>query len=1142
MSKNRIFTAVLALIMVAGNLLAANPKREMRSSWLTTVWGIDWPSTTGTSESAQSAQKSQMTSYLDRLEALNMTGTCLQVRSMGDAMYPSKYAPWSSYISGTRGTDPGWDPLAYFVEEAHKRGLEAYVWLNPYRWSSGTSWSTDMDKEWQDKDMLIAGTKSPEYITFNPALPETRELIVNVIKEILNTYAIDGVIFDDYFYPSGGTSETSSAPDYDDYKASGTTMTIGDWRRANVNQMVKDCYDAIQALRPDVRFGISPAGVSSKSASDYGLSSPSSYGVTASDWQYAQIYSDPLAWMSEGTIDFISPQCYWLTTNSSAPFGPLTKWWSYAAKELGVHYYASHSVSYIASADNQSSWVELAKQVSLNRQYVENNACGSVYYSTKNLTSGTREHLKSDVYSTKALTPHLSNKSGTNYGKVSGLAYSNGSLSWNATTNGNSIIRYTVYAVPVSTTIDNAKAADGDGIDVQYLQKVVYGTSYTVDSDKQSNYWYAVCVFDGYGKEHEIAVVNYPDGDSEKVTLTSPVNGAATDWETTFSWSAISNGNYTIEISEKADFSTIIYQEKNITTNSATVDLGVLEDGKTYYWHVRASQPSKLESVSDAATFVAPTRKTGPSAQLLTPANGAEVEETISFVWAAVDGDVEKYTFEVSATNTFSTIKYSKDIEYNELAESVAHEISASLIGKGTYYWRVLTKGAHINQGVSEVRSFVITNISVGAFEPGYEIKVDNNSYGSVGALTCENVWMRSVLSDYNNITFGENGSFNRGMCVKGDYVYVSDRDKNSAGSNIYLRMYSINTGELIKRLQLGNEASVGYFPCNDVLKDSKDNICITNLSTNISTTPLKVFMVDTTTGGVTEVASVSTSQAVRIDHVALWGDVSTGNFKIYAAIRESKNIIRWTFENGVQKSEEKKTVASVYSGSGFGTAPTVTLIDENSLFVDGAANPMTRYNFSTGAMEDSFNNNKTLAPEQYEGNGCTFFTLNGKKYVVYSYGDDGVSTPWTYNVVSTDDNMSFASMQLLWTLPKQGLGSIYSGTMQARVDYAKIDGNTVRVVMYVPGCGLCAYDITDTSISGIESVMGEDSGFTIKVKGKNIVMSEQVQSVIVYNLMGAQVAYAANVAELNTNLTSGMYIVEAVVNGEIHAQKVLIR
>ena len=1140
MSKKGIITTLLAMIMFAGNCFAANPKREMRSSWLTVVSNIDWPSTKGTSASAQASQKKELDAYLDKFEEWNMTSTCLHVRTMGDAIYPSEYAPWSSYISGTRGTDPGWDPLAYFVEEAHKRGLEAYVWLNPYRWTSGATWSTEKDKEWLNNGMIITGDNGT-YKTFNPALPETRELIVNVIKEILNNYAIDGMLFDDYFYPGGGTTESSSAPDYSDYTSSGTSLSIGDWRRENVNKMVADCYNTIKELRPDVRFGIGPAGVSNKSASKYNLPSQSSYGSSASDWQYAQIYSDPLTWMYEGTVDFISPQLYWETTHSTNPYGPLTHWWSDVAEILNCHIYISQASYKVTN----TGWGvdEIINQVKINRQYVKNNNCGSIYYNSSKLKSYC-SNLASDVYSTKALTPEITWKSGKNYDKVANLAYSNGKLSWDATTNGNAIIRYTVYAVPMTTTIDNAQAADGDGIDAQYLQKVVYGTSYTLDSDKQTNYWYAVCVFDGYGKEHTVAVVNYPDGESEKVTLVSPVGGAVASWETTFSWSAVENGTYIVEISGDDTFSTIVCSEKNITTNSVTLDLGLLEDSKTYYWRVRAVQPSKLESVSDVATFVAPTRQTGPSAVLVSPENGAEIEENITFSWQNVAGDVDNYTLEVSASNNFSTLKYSKDIAYDEQAENVSHEMVASLLGKGTFYWRVLTKGAHINPGASEIRSLTVTKISVGEYEAGYEIKTDKDSYQAVGTLSVESVWMRSVLSDYNNIAFGSNGSFNRGMCAVGDYVYVSDRDENSSGSKTYLLVYNANTGELIKRLELGSEASVGYFPCNDVIKDSEGNVCVTNLTLNASSTPLKVFWVNVETGAVTQVASVSTSKTDRVDHAAVWGDVSTGNFKVYVGFKGTSNIGRWTFENGKQTKEEICTVKALpNSASSFGIAPRLTLIDDNSLFVDGGAIPVTRYNFSTGAMEGSFKDNTALTPTGPEANGSAFFALNGKKYFVYAYGDDETGTnnnSYTFNVVSTDDDMSFASMSLLWTLPKAGLGAVNSTTMQAPVDYVNVDNNTVRVFLYVPGCGLCAYDITDSSVSGVESVFG--SAFSMKVKGHTVVMSEVAQSIEVYNVMGSRVAHATDVAELNLNLSAGVYVAVATVDGIKHTHKFIIR
>ena len=1060
--KKRLLTAIMAAVMLVGSAYAANPKREMRSTWLTTVWGIDWPSTAGTSTAKQTTQKNQMISYLDNLEDLNMTSTCFQVRSMGDAMYPSEYAPWSSYVSGTRGVSPGWDPLAFFVEEAHKRGLEAYVWLNPYRWSSGTTWNTDMDKDWQNNDMLIAGTNKPEYITFNPALPETRQLIVNIIKEILNNYAIDGILFDDYFYPSGGTTESSSAPDYSHYKASGTTMSIGDWRRRNVNDMVADCYNTIKELRPDVRFGIGPAGVSAMSASKYGLNSPSSYGVTSSDWQYSQIYSDPLTWMAEGTVDFISPQCYWLTTHSSAPFGPLTRWWSYAAKELDVHYYASHSVSYIGDNDTQSNWEELAKQVSFNREYVENNACGSVYYSTKNLTTGTRKLLKSDLYSTPALTPEITWKSGAKYDKVANLTYSNGTLTWDATKNGKSIIRYTVYAIPMSVTYNEAMGADGDGFDVKYLQKVVYGTSYTLDADKQTNYWYAVCVFDGYGKEHTAALLNYST--SDPVTLQSPVNGDITSWTQTFTWSNIEEATYRIEIAEDIAFSSIKYSLV-ISTNSVSIDLSILEDSKNYYWRVVTIESGKAEAVSEVATFTSPARTAAPKATLSSPSDGVEVEEDFNMVWNTVS-NVETYTLQVSPSNTFTTIKYSKDFAATSETQ-MSHTMSISNFSKGTYYWRVVTGGKYYNSTASDCRKFVVTKSSVGNYESGYTVKLDAASYANKGSVKLTNLWMRSVKDDYNNISFEESGKLNRSFCVTKDGVYVSGRDENTSTANIYLSKYDIYTGEHLCDIILGDNGKVGYYPCNDVVKDNNENVCISNLSLNVASTPLVLFKVNVNTGELTQVASVTTTKlsSGRVDHIALLGDVTSGTFSIYAPISNSTNILRWNYSNGTLENEELCTVTSFYptSVSNFGMAPRVVPVkipssSTYSFFIDGGNTSFSRYVFGTGTLLDSFSENPTLVPTSNGGNGGTAFELNGKYYIAYNYSSDD----YKFKVTSSSSYaMGFDSLQDMWTLPQNGLGTVNSDTGQASIDFVKLSDNSVGLFYYVPGNGLCAYELS---------------------------------------------------------------------------------
>ena len=1136
MIKNlkRLFATLLVLAFLSGSLFASNPKREMRSTWLTVVSNIDWPSTKGTSSSVQATQKSQLIAYLDNLEALKMTSTCLHVRTMADACYPSQYAPWSSYISGTRGKDPGWDPLAFFVEEAHKRGIEAYVWLNPYRWSSDglNTWSTAKDLEWKNNDMLIVGDNGT-YVTFNPALKETRELIVNVIKELVTNYAIDGMLFDDYFYPSGGTTEGSDAPDYDDYIASGTTLSIGDWRRRNVNDMVADCYNTIKELRPDVRFGIGPAGVSSKSASKYGIPSLSSYGSGASDWQYATIYCDPLTWLAEGTVDFISPQLYWETTHSTNGYEELTHWWSDAAAMFNCHYYASQASYKVTNSGWGAS--EIIKQVNHNRKYAQKNNCGSIYYNTNTFKSHLTS-LANDVYSTPALTPEITWKSGPIYEKVSNLTYDNGTLSWAKTTNGNAIIRYTVYAMPMSVSVDEAKAADGDGFDVQYLQKVVYGGSYTLASDKQNNYWYVVCVFDGYGKEHEAAIVNYPEGGSENTTLISPINGVSTAWTQTFTWSAVSDATYTLEISDTQSFTAIKVQTKNLTTNSTVVDLGDLDANKTYYWRVRTSQSNKLESVSDVATFKTGTRPSAPKTTLQSPSNGENLEENFTMRWSSVD--CEQYILEISTMPDFSKVKYSQTLTTN------THEMKVSLLGKGTFYWRVTTAGRYLTSTVSDVCTFNISNVSIGNYEPGYQIvkDKDNSSYAMKGEVKVNSIWFRSVDTDYDNINL--ESTFNRSFCVGDDYVYMAGRSENSSGATIYLRKFDQKTGEIVSDLILSDEGKVGYYSCNNVVRDTEGNICMANMTINASNYSLKMWQVDTETGALTLKADVvpSVYTSARLDHISVTGDVASGNFKLYAAIKDSKYVVRWTYVNGAKTKEETCTLQSMYpsSSSNLHTAPRVIPIDDNSFFVNGGTSHLSKYTFaSKGTMTDSFANNTSLAPIGLEGNGGTFFTLNGTNYVVYPYSDYN-NGGYTFNVVKTDANMSFSSMELMWNLPQDGLGTVENSTYQADADYLPVNAGSGILYLFVPCNGICAYEIVDTSVSGIEDITVNANSMAIV--GNVVKFGSIAQEVEVFNLMGTVVASESNVSSVELNLPAGIYVVKAIVDGKAIAQKIIIR
>lgn len=484
------------LLAIAALPMSSGVKREVRSVWMATVWALDWPSST----SSTTAQKNEMVKYLDVLQKNNFNAIYFQVRTMSDAFYKSSYEPWSSYLTGTRGKDPGWDPLAFVVEECHKRGMECHAWVNPYRFSTGSNWSTAQDQALKSAGMLLAYTKSDGKTTtiLNPGLESVRKRIVDVCKEIISNYDVDGLVFDDYFYPEG-IPVTSSAGDYDLWQKSGASMTFGDWRRNNVNQMVADVYNMVQQQKPYVRFGISPAGAACTSAAV-----AAKHGIdrcpVASDWQYDGIFSDPVAWLEAGTIDYISPQLYWKTNHKTNPFGPMTKWWSYVAKHFGRHHYASHSISFLNSSNTTSDWEEIGKQVQFSRDYTENEAPGAVFYSAAYVTgkkqSGFGEWLQVNKFQNKALTPAIDwKKSGLDKVQVSGLNKRATVLSWAGVDN----VRYSVYAVPESVNVETLDS----NIPAEYLLGVSYKTTYTMPDDKKSGYNYAVCVLDRYGNEYE---------------------------------------------------------------------------------------------------------------------------------------------------------------------------------------------------------------------------------------------------------------------------------------------------------------------------------------------------------------------------------------------------------------------------------------------------------------------------------------------------------------------------------------------------------------------------------------------------------------------------------------------------------------
>ncbi|MBR5332642.1 MAG: family 10 glycosylhydrolase [Muribaculaceae bacterium] len=742
---------ILSLILLfSQNSFAENPpKREFRGVWFTTGFGIDWPSNSGTSN--QATQKAELDKYITALDGLNINTICFQVRSMSDAMYTSRLKqidaneieiPWSSYISGKRGTSPGWDPLEYVITECHKRGIEVYAWFNPFRWANNgneSTWSAAYDTEVKSKGWLMS---NGSYIVLNPGIPEVRQHITNVCKDILTNYRIEGFIFDDYFYPNGGTVENSTAPDYTLWKNSGTTLSIGDWRRENVDKTVASIYNMIQETRPEVRLVAGPSPLTGASASKFGVTMwPNGY-----DNQYDILYSDPLSWMDKRIVDMMATQIYWHRDHKKAPYNTLTDWWYSLAKHFDLHNCVSLNV-YDFETSMGSNQAELGNTTAHYDEHVANikasreyaakygvKSTGVNFYSTHflvNIKSGYNyeahgQYLRDNCFQRKSINPEIHWKNTHTYDAVNNLAYSNGKLSWTATSVPSgahklTTIRYTVYAIPNSVNYETATT--DDGFDGEYLQGVTYDPSYTLASDKKSGYWYAVCVFDGFGNEHAPAIYNYTGGASAKATLTTPSNGGSAKWDQTFSWSAESGATYHLQISEHENFSNILIDKPKLTDNSISINLESLVEGKTYYWKVTTQESGKIATDSEIFTFNISSLTDAPLAQLESPSNGASVSNTTTFTWSNADEHVTSYTFQIATDANFSNIINSQDMgKASNGTNSVNFYINN--LTAGTYYWRVISKGRVYYDTPSEVYTFIVPTL------PSIEISLSSPENG----------------------------------------------------------------------------------------------------------------------------------------------------------------------------------------------------------------------------------------------------------------------------------------------------------------------------------------------------------------------------------------------------------------------------
>ena len=330
-------------------------QREFRAVWVATVANIDWPSKRGLSTAEQQAEAIKL---LDFLQAHNFNAVIFQARPQADALYQSNLEPWSYYLSGEQGKAPSpyYDPLQFWIDESHKRGMELHVWLNPYRAHHTVGGPVTDSSIVKRKPELVLKLKDGNYWWFDPAKQGTKDHSTAVVMDIVKRYDIDGIHFDDYFYPYPDYNKFEDFPDNESWQAyvnGGGKLSRGDWRRDAVNSFIENLYKEIKSTKKNVKFGLSP----------FGMYRPG-YPASAEGFdQYEQLYADARLWWTKGWVDYFSPQLYWTITRPGLSFPVLLGWWA-RENQHQRHLWPGMSVGRDTSAANTR---EIQNQIMITR-------------------------------------------------------------------------------------------------------------------------------------------------------------------------------------------------------------------------------------------------------------------------------------------------------------------------------------------------------------------------------------------------------------------------------------------------------------------------------------------------------------------------------------------------------------------------------------------------------------------------------------------------------------------------------------------------------------------------------------------------------------------------------------------------------
>ncbi|WP_235291991.1 family 10 glycosylhydrolase [Portibacter lacus] len=618
------------------------PGEEFRASWLTTVYNIDWPSTKNDVE----AQKQEFQAVVERAVSTKMNAILLQIRPNADALYQSAYEPWSEWLTGTRGKDPGYDPLAYAISEAHKHGIELHAWLNPYRFEISAGDYAGLPGDYASSNpewILDVGGKT----YFNPGLPEVTDYIKHIVGDIVGKYDLDGICFDDYFYPSDIILEDQEA-----FTTHGNGLSIRDFRRASVNQMIASVHDTIKTIKPYLRFGVSPAGIYStdpSAAAAHNTTLPA--GISGRD-NYNAIYCDPLAWMESGSVDYLSPQLYW-QIGGGQDFHTLNDWWEAECNKYDVQFFPSLATYRLSNSQPPSSsadgWElnEIINQIQYLRANTKDN--GMIFFSNSNLeeVEMLAELLSIQVFNNLSIWPEFGNSPSPS--KPSGLKLDRFEL------DATSSVFWT------SEKEDRYLIEGLDANNETTIKRVSYSQNVKLPFDTITEQ-FKISSINQYGKINgEFSPLTIPT--VEKPEIVSFEGDEVSSYQK-LTWKYAKNSSgYIVSISEDETFSTDLFNSGLIQDTFIIVEDIMLEGNQTYFWRVLACngkgcEPSQIDDFFTG--FPIASRITSPIDGEIHVPLLAEIQ------WEMLD-EATSYDVQIATDSMFNAISQEGSINAAEL-------------------------------------------------------------------------------------------------------------------------------------------------------------------------------------------------------------------------------------------------------------------------------------------------------------------------------------------------------------------------------------------------------------------------------------------------------------------------------------------